>query len=277
MVIDHWSSPQGGGIGARLGIIGGTGMEELLGASASAERVVATPYGECRIIGGELAEGLPVLFIARSGAGHRIPPHRVNYAGNIWALRELGAEAVVGINAVGGLGPEIPVGTLVIVDQFLDFTRRRKSTFFEDPSGPVVHTDFTVPYCPTLRNAAVDGCVSLGIPYLARGTYVCVEGPRYECPAEIRMYRQLGGDVVGMTGLPEVVLAREAGLCYACLAVVCNSAAGSSGAHLISHEEVEDLMHRMRPQIAGLIRCMGESRWRDPGCLCRRSTQTGPS
>jgi 5'-methylthioadenosine phosphorylase len=217
-------------------VIGGTGLydPELLEAPRQAS--VATPYGVVDLYVGSHA-GRRIAFLPRHGAGHSLPPHRVNYRGNIWALRQLGVGAVLATSACGSLAPELAPGSLALLDQFLDFTHGRRSTFFDGGDTGVRHTDMTAPYCPELRQALGAAAAAAGIPLCPAATYVCTEGPRFETPAEIRAFRQLGGDLVGMTGVPEVVLAREAGLCYAGIAIATNYAAGLAGRPL-SHDEV---------------------------------------
>lgn len=232
----------------RIAIIGGTGVYDpgLLGERE--EKVVRTPYGEAHITLG-VYRGVEVAFLTRHGPHHSVPPHRINYRANVWALRHLGVERVLATAAVGSLNLEMKPGDFVLVDQFIDFTRRRESTFFEGGEAGVVHVDFTEPYCPQLRAVLAQTARELGISVHDGGVYVCTEGPRFETPAEIRAFRRLGGDLVGMTNVPEVVLAREANLCYALVAMVTNFAAGISPTPL-THEEVLEVMaanaHRIR-------------------------------
>jgi len=224
----------------RIAIIGGTGVYDPAILSDVRTRTVVTPYG-LAVINTGIYNGMEVGFMARHGAGHGLPPHRVNYRANIWALREIGVERILATAAVGSCRREIAPGSMVLVDQFLDFTKARPATFFEGGEGGVVHTDMTEPYCPELRQILYDAAKELGIPARNGGVYVCTEGPRFETPAEIRMFNLLGGDVVGMTSVPEVVLARELGMCYATIAMVTNYGAGISPAPL-SHQEVLDFM-----------------------------------
>jgi 5'-methylthioadenosine phosphorylase len=198
---------------------------------------VDTPYGNVTLVVGTLAaSGQELAFLPRHGAGHSVPPHRINYRANIFALKLLGVERIVGTATVGSMNKAMPPGTFVFVDQFIDFTHARPQTFFDAEDG-VVHTDMTDPYCPQLRATLLDCAEELGLPHHAHGTYFCFEGPRFETPAEIRAFALLGGDVVGMTNLPEVVLAREAGLCYACIALCTNWAAGITS-DPVSHQDV---------------------------------------
>jgi 5'-methylthioadenosine phosphorylase len=200
---------------------------------------VETPYGVVSVQIG-LLSGKYVAFMPRHGRGHAVPPHKVNYRANIWALKQLGVQQVLATAAVGSLREDLPPGDLVLIDQFIDFTKQRPSTFFEGEQG-VVHIDMTEPYCTRLRKELAKAADSLGIQVESKGTYVCTEGPRFETPAEIRMFQALHGDVVGMTSVPESVLAREQEMCYATVAMVTNFCSGISNQPL-THKEVMDVM-----------------------------------
>lgn len=236
----------------RIAIIGGTGVdsETLLGSTRSLQ--VSTPYGPVVLQQGHSQEE-PIYFLARHGTHHSVPPHRVNYRANIWALHHLGVEAILATAAVGGLHRQITPGDLVIVDSFMDFTSGRPSTFFDGDDARVVHVDMTQPYCPTLRRALLAAGESASTRLHPRGCYVCTNGPRYETPSEVAAFAKLGGDVVGMTGLPEVVLARELGLCYASVALVTNFGAGLAPGPL-GHEQVVQTMQSCGLSVGGLLR-----------------------
>lgn len=220
-----------------IGIIGGTGMEELLREGDA--RIVATPFGPVEARVGRVAEG-EAAVVLRHGPGHEWLPHQVNYRGNLWALRELGARQVLATSASGSLRTELLPGDLALLTDFIDLTRARVQTYQGTPGLPkeaeFYHADLQVPYCPRLRAAlAAEWPAGVSPPEV---TYACMEGPRYESPAEIRMLACLGADVVGMTGMPEAALAREIGLCYAGVAIVTNAAAGLDDAPL-EHSDVE--------------------------------------
>lgn len=219
----------------RLAIIGGTGVYDPKMLGNIREEKVATPYGEVGLRVGRY-QSEEVAFLTRHGEDHSVPPHRVNYRANIWALKKLGVERVLATAAVGSLNPTMQLGDFVFVDQFLDFTRARPLTFFEGGETGLYHTDFTEPYCPQMRSAMTVVAAEMALPSHPDGVYVCTEGPRFETPAEIRAFARLGGDVVGMTSVPEVVLAHEAGLCYATIALVTNMAAGLSQTVLVGEE-----------------------------------------
>jgi len=193
-----------------LAVIGGTGVYQLAGAEGARPARIVTQYGEALARQGE-ASGREVFFVARHGADHSIPPHRVNYRANIAALKTLGCTAILATNAVGSLRTDLPPGTFVAADQFLDFTKSRPLTFYDgDDEHGVKHVDVTEPYCANVRRWLIEGASDAGERCVARGTYLCAEGPRFETAAEIRLFAQWGADMVGMTGVPEVVLAREA-------------------------------------------------------------------
>lgn len=252
----------------RIAVIGGTGVYDPHMLDGVGTETVDTPYGAVTVSVGNF-KGRNVAFMARHGAGHSVPPHRVNYRANISALKKLGVESVLATAAVGSLKPTMAPGQFVAVDQFIDLTRSRPQTFFEGGDAGVVHTDMTEPYCPRLRELLRRAAGSLGLVLHQGGTYACTEGPRFETPAEIRMIRQAGGDLVGMTGVPEVVLARELAMCYATVAMVTNFAAGISPTRL-SHQEVLDVMGRNAANIQRLL--MQVIDWLEDGnraCPCR--------
>lgn len=224
----------------RLAIIGGTGVYDPRILDNPREEIITTPYGDAKVRIGTY-QGEEVAFLARHGTNHSVPPHLINYQANIMALRMLGVERCIATTAVGSVNRNMKPGDFVIIDQFLDFTKGRAATFFEGGEAGVVHTDFTEPYCPECRAILMEATREIGISAHDGGTYVCTEGPRFETPAEIRMFNTLGGDLVGMTNVPEVVLAREAGICYATVSMVTNFAAGISPTNL-THEEVLEVM-----------------------------------
>jgi len=194
----------------RIGIIGGSGVYGVFTPEKSVK--VHTPYG---LPSGNVEIGkikdVDVAFIPRHGKGHYIPPHRVNYRANIYALHSLGVERIIGISAVGSLREDYKPGDIVITDQYIDFTKKRDYTFYDGPK--VVHISMADPFCPELRNIFIDVVNSLGFRYHDKGTYVCIEGPRFSTRAESRMFRQFA-DIIGMTLVPEVQLARELEMCY---------------------------------------------------------------
>ena len=249
-----------------MAIIGGTALTDAGWLNAGPPRVVHTSYGPAEVQEGRL-DGRPVVFLARHGNPHRLLPPEVNYRANVDALRRLGVRRILATSAVGGVAPNLAVGDLVAVDQLVDFTRTRASSFGERS------VDVSDPYCPAVRSAYVEGGSTLGVPVRDGGTYVCTEGPRYETAAEIRLFAAWGMDVVGMTNAPEAFLAREAGLCYATLCVVTNRAAGTSSVplSLATHGSVvRDRAAAMRSVLAAAVERLDAS----PGaCGCAGLTK----
>ena len=228
---------------AEIGVIGGTGLYALV--DDLVEVSVDTPYGppSDSLFVGAMA-GRRVAFLPRHGREHRIPPHRIDYRANLWALRSLGVRQVLGPCATGGLRPEYGPGTLLVPDQFVDRTSGRVQTFYDgerraDGRTPeVVHVSAADPYCPTGRAAALKAAGTAGWEPVDGGTLVVIEGPRFSTRAESRWYGAQGWSVVGMTGHPEAVLARELGLCYTSIAVVTDLDAGVETGEGVTHTEV---------------------------------------
>jgi len=249
-----------------FGVIGGTGLYEFAEGGDPLE--VTTRYGQVEVARSRVND-TPVFFVPRHGREHDIPPHRVNYRANIAALREIGVRNILASAAVGSMYDELPPGSLALLSQFLDFTHGRPGTFYEGEEGPVVHVDMTSPYCPHLREEMLEATAALGEKVHPKATYVCAQGPRFETPAEISMFRMLGGDVVGMTNVPEVVLAREAGICYAAVAIVTNWAAGVTD-EPVRHDDVSAFMKRHTSRVQTLfLQTIGQHR--DIACSCRES------
>lgn len=233
----------------RVAIIGGTGFGQAL--VSGMPETVETPYGAASLTRANLGSGRELLFLARHGAGHTLPPHRINHRANIAALRALGVEAVFATAAVGSLQAEIVPGDCVVLDDFLDCTKGEVVTFF-DPPGPVRHVDFSQPYDPALRALLLETANS-DLPVHPRGTYLCVSGPRYETPAEVRLFASWGADVVGMTGAPEAILCREAGLRYAGIALATNYGTGLLTDAPLSHADVEAQMTTRREALSAWL------------------------
>jgi 5'-methylthioadenosine phosphorylase len=210
-----------------LAIIGGSGVAQLANLDVTGRQVIRTPYGDPS---GALTLGrlnsCDIVFLARHGYGHTIPPHLVNYRANIWALHSLGVSGVIAIASVGGIRPDLEPGTLVLPDQIIDYTHSRKCTFFDLLDQPVTHVDFTNPYSRPLQEKCLRAAELAGVPLTLGGVYGATQGPRLETSAEIDRLERDGADMVGMTGMPEAGLAREIGLDYAAIAVVANYAAG---------------------------------------------------
>jgi 5'-methylthioinosine phosphorylase len=210
-----------------LAIIGGSGLSKLGNMQVTQRRVARTPYGEPS---GPLTLGrigaTDVVFLARHGYGHTIAPHEVNYRANLWALKDAGVTDVISVASVGGIRAEFAPGALALPHQVIDYTWGRRSTYFEGPGAPVNHIDFTEPYSPAVRARVLEAAKAAGEAVIERGVYAATQGPRLETAAEIDRLDRDGADLVGMTGMPEAVLAREISLEYAAIAVVANYAAG---------------------------------------------------
>lgn len=245
-----------------IGIIGGSGVYEITKkADKTTKKLVKTDYGEVEVSILEIFSK-EVAFIPRHASGHSIPPHKINFRANIDALKQVGVTSIIATNSVGSMNLEMPPGAFVIPDDFLDFSQNRQKTFYEDK---VVHIDVTEPYCPTLRDILdKSGDVILG------GTYVCTEGPRFETPAEIKMFKMLGGDLVGMTGLPEVTLAREREMCYNSICIVSNYASGISKDNL-TIDEVFEMVQQKEIELLELIYNFIKNADEASDCSCRHA------
>lgn len=242
-----------------LGIIGGTGLTKLTNLEITHRQVRRTPFGEPSgaLTFGRLC-GQEVVFLARHGYGHTIPPHEVNYRANIWAMKEQGADRIVSIATVGGIREDLRAGSLVVPDQIIDYTHGRLSTFAVYGEKPVVHVDFTEPYCATMRTEILLAATRAGVSVRDGGVYAAVQGPRLETVAEINRIERDGGEMVGMTGMPEAYLAREVGLCYGTIGAVINDAAGrgvsKSGIREVDIRAVMDgLMAKVRAVLEELV------------------------
>jgi len=250
----------------KIAVIGGTGVYDPRMLTDVHEGSLDTPYGRITYKTGEYG-GQKVIFIPRHGAGHTIPPHLINYRANIWGLKKLGVNTIMATTAVGSLNLEMKPGDFVLVDQFLDFTKNRQHTFYEGGERGVVHVDVTDPYCPALRAVLARAAVECSLSVHRSGVYVCTEGPRFETPAEIRAFSMLGGDLVGMTNVPEVVLAREAEMCYATISMVTNFAAGISPTPL-THAEVLETMEANTDNLKQLVMKAIDLMNTKQSCLC---------
>jgi 5'-methylthioadenosine phosphorylase len=237
---------------AEIAVIGGSGVYSMAALEGASTTVVSTPYGDSPeiIIGG--LGGREIAFLPRHGEGHTVPPHLVNYRASLWALRELGVKRVVATTACGSLNPRMRPEELALLYQFIDFTKKRSPTFYEGGEEGVVHIDVTEPYCRELRYVLNKTAHKLKLKLHPRATYGCTEGPRFETAAEIKALRKLGCDLVGMTNVPECVLARELELCYAAVGIVTNFGAGISKKKL-THTDVIELMKGSIGQVQRLL------------------------
>ena len=242
-------------------VIGGTGLTQLANLKVTRREVLRTPYGDPSgaVTFGQIC-GQPVAFLARHGYGHTVPPHEVNYRANIWALAKSGAQAILSVASVGSIRTGLKPGDLVVPHQIIDYTWGRKNTFHEGEDCQVTHIDFTEPYDRRLRQRILDAAAQDGILIGDGAVYAATQGPRLETAAEINRLERDGADIVGMTGMPEAVLAREMGVPYAAISVVANYAAGrESSRDGISFEAIQDVlgesMGQVRTVIERLIGC----------------------
>lgn len=240
-----------------VAIIGGTGLTSLDTLNITHRETQSTPYGDpsSPMIHGEWG-GRTVVFLARHGQHHTLPPHRINYRANLWALHRIGVRQVIAVAAVGGIRDDMAPGALAFPDQIVDYTWGRHCTFFEDNLSHVTHIDFTEPYCPELRARLIEAARALGLDARESCTYAAAQGPRLETAAEIRRMERDGCDIVGMTGMPEAALARELGLRYATCAVVANRAAGKVPGEITMAEIERNLvggMERVKTLLARVI------------------------
>lgn len=247
-----------------LGIIGGSGLAQIADLDIVRRQVVATPYGEPSdaLTFGRL-QGCEVVFLPRHGQAHTIAPHRINYRANLWALHAQGVRDVVAVASVGGIAGDLGAGMLAVPDQIIDYTHGRESTYFDGVAQPLMHIDFTRPFCDAMRRRLLRAGVAAGESPRDGGVYGATQGPRLESAAEIDRMARDGAHLVGMTGMPEASLARELGLCYAMLAVVVNPAAGrGASAGRISMDDIAAVstaaMIRVRAVLAALVQHHGD-------------------
>jgi len=238
-----------------LAIIGGSGLTRLSTLAVAHREVVRTPYGEpsSALIFGRIADR-DAVFLARHGHGHTIPPHRVNYRANLWALKHRGVDAILAVASVGAITAGCAPGDLVLPLQLIDYTSGRQQTFFDGGEREVVHVDFTHPYSHDLRARCLAAARSAGIAIHDGGVYGAVSGPRLETAAEIDRMERDGATIVGMTGMPEAGLARELGIAYASITVVVNHAAGrGDSAQAVSMERIASVLEKAMDKVRVLI------------------------
>ena len=240
-----------------LALIGGTGLYRFSGLEDIAEQQLDTPWGRPSdvIVSGRLG-AVRLAFLARHGRGHNILPHKVNYRANLHALKELGAKRIIGVNAVGGIREDMGPRVLAVPDQIIDYTHGRITSFCDADGAEVNHVDFSEPYTQALRQDLLDAARRAGVAVVDGGCYGATQGPRLETRAEIERMRRDGCDLVGMTGMPEAVLARELNLDYACLAMVANWAAGCSDDAEISLDEIFANLEQVTAQVPKIVSAM---------------------
>lgn len=240
-----------------LGIIGGSGLTTLANLAVSRQRVVSTPYGNpsSPLLSGKVA-GREVVFLARHGEGHTVPPHRVNYRANLWAMHAAGVSEIAAVFSVGGIGKALGPGVIVVPDQLIDYTHGRAHTYFDGHDRNVTHVDFTRPYTESVRQRLLAAAARAGTAAVDGGVYGVANGPRLETAAEIDRMERDGATIVGMTGMPEAGLARELGLAYAALAVSVNYAAGrGDSVEQISLKQINAALVPAMARVRDILEC----------------------
>ena len=241
-----------------IAIIGGNGMTQLACLEISHRQIIRTPYGEPS---GPLTFGRisnhEIVFLARHGYGHTIPPHLVNYRANLWVLREQSVNEIISVATVGGIRADLKPGVIVVPDQIIDYTHGRDATFYEGRDKPYSNADFTLPYSATLRSRILRSAQTAKQPCVDGGVYAATQGPRLDSIAEINRYERDGADMVGMTGMPEAALAKELGLDYATIAVVANYAPGrGDSAAGINIENVNATANAAMERVRSILECI---------------------
>ena len=253
---------------ASVAIIGGSGLGGLLIGFKTLR--VGTPFGlPPPILIGEL-EGIKISFLPRHGLSHNTPPHNTNYRANIFALHLMGVKRIFATNAVGGINEKMKQGDLVVPHDLIDFTKLRKQTFHD--GTPVTHIDMTYPYCSEIRSELIEGANYVGVGVWNEAVLACTEGPRFETPAEIRAMRNLGCDIVGMTGMPETVLARELQICYATICYVSNMAAGLQERQIMG--ELKEIAEKKVSVIRQILKRAITSLPKTRNCVCQNALKS---
>lgn len=257
---------------ADIGIIGGSGLYDIEGLRKVKELSVKTPFGapSDKVVLGEL-DGIRIAFLSRHGRGHRINPSDINYRANIYALKSLGVRRVISVSAVGSMKESIKPGDVVLPDQFIDFTKRRVSTFFE--GGIVAHVAFGEPVCASMAADLLASARSVGATVHRGGLYLCVEGPQFSTKGESRLYRQWGVDVIGMTNMPEAKLAREAELCYATVALVTDYDCWHDTEEAVTVDAILSVLSRNVALAKRMLRQVVPSTASAADCVCQRALQ----
>lgn len=247
-------------------IIGGTGVYDL--GRETYSKVVETEYGKVEVNILDI-KGDEIVFLARHGRDHSVPPHKINYKANMMALKKLGVKYVYATAAVGSCNENYAPGDIVVIKDFIDFTKMRPVTFFEGKDDPVVHVDMSDPYCRNLRKRFYEVASSESVNIKGDAVYACTEGPRFETAAEIRMYKMMGADVVGMTSVPEVVLAKELGMCYATVGIITNWCTGIE--EDMSMVSMHQLLGENKKKITKVFLKIFEERVDQNNCNCNNS------
>jgi 5'-methylthioadenosine phosphorylase len=253
-----------------IGVFGGSGLYSLL--DDVREFKVDTPYGapSSTVMIGEIG-GRSVAFLPRHGKDHSLPPHMINYRANVWAMKQLGVERIIGPNACGSLQPGVAPGDFVICDQFVDRTWGRKDTFYDGPT--TTHISSADPYCPVMREIAVSKARGLGIKVHPAGTVVVIQGPRFSTRAESRWFASQGWEVINMTQYPECYLARELEICYCNISLITDHDAGAEGVEPVSNEEVVRVFNENNSRVKDLLFAMIPALPESRACVCSHALE----
>ena len=248
-----------------IGVFGGSGFHSLL--ENAVEVTVETPYGapSAPLTIGEIG-GRSVAFLPRHGVDHQLPPHMINYRANLWAMKELGVSQIIGPNACGSLQARVKPGDFVICDQFVDRTWGRKDTFYDGPA--TTHVSSADPYCPTMREVAIDRAHELGITVHHTGTVVVIQGPRFSTRAESRWFASQGWEVINMTQYPECFLARELEICYCNISLITDYDAGTAGADPVTNDDVVRVFAENNQKVRDLLYAMIPALPHERACVC---------
>lgn len=253
----------------RKAIIGGTGVYNLSSEDQIVPKTVDTPYGKVQVDILKKA-GMEIVFLPRHGKGHANLPHQINYRANIKALATLGVDEIFATCLVGSMREEFQVGEVVLVKDFIDFTKNRVSTFFEE-ERQAKHVEMSEPYCNRLNLDFLNMAKKENLAVKGQGVYVCTEGPRLETGAEIQFYQKIGGDIVGMTTVPECVLAKELGICYASVAVISNWATNMKGKVHFGAQEIKEVMDERKEKLIDVFLSVFLEKNRERDCRCPHS------
>lgn len=255
---------------AEIGVFGGSGFDSLL--DDPIEFKVDTPYGapSAPVTYGEIA-GRKVAFLPRHGKTHDLPPHMIDYRANVWAMKLLGVQQIIGPNACGSLQPHVKPGDFVICDQFVDRTTGRKDTFYD---GPITtHVSSADPYCPAMRQVAIEKARELGITVHPTGTVVVIQGPRFSTRAESHWYASQGWEVINMTQYPECYLARELEICYCNISLITDHDAGAEGVEPVTNDEVVRVFAQSNEKLRSLIYAMIPALPVERDCVCSHALE----
>lgn len=240
----------------KIAIIGSSALHSLKQMQIHQEELISTPYGETssHLAYGTFAEK-EIIFLNRHGLTRTTPPHKINYRANIWALKQVGVEYIIGMSIVGGIRSDMTPGHFAFPDQLIDYTYNRPTTFYEEDFNFSRHLDFTYPYCRKLHRILVDSAQTLGLDFSDDATYGVLEGPRFETIAEVNRLERDGCDIIGMTAMPEAVLARELDMSYACVAIVGTKAAGRSDGVNVNVDRIREVVNDSMEQMEDLLSC----------------------